>query len=124
MNFLDLKMFDEETLDIKMPSGNILKIKKPTEKMYMDFVKFQNIGTEGKTDAEIMEIFDKLILKILNHNSKAEKITKTAVLELSFAMKMAIMKAYTEFLVKLTTQKNSLSPQSPRILEGTEKKQK
>lgn len=112
MNFLDLKIFDEETLDIKMPSGEILKIKKPTEKMYIDFVKFQNLGTGNKTDDEIMEIFDGFVLKILNHNTKAKKITKAAVNDLSFTMKTAVLKAYTEFLTKLTTQKNSSSPQS------------
>lgn len=106
MNFLDLKIFDEETLDIKLPNGELLKIKKPSEKMYIDFVKFQNLGTDGKTDDEIMEISDKLILKILNHNSEGKKITKATVLSLSFAMKMAIFKAYIEFLLKLTTQKN------------------
>ena len=105
-NFIDLKQFAEETLDLKMPDGKIVHVNKPTEKMYIDFVKFQNLGTAGKSDEEVMQIFNKMILSILNHNSDGTRFRIETVEKLLFPARMAIMKAYTEFILKLTTQKN------------------
>lgn len=103
-NFLDLNVFSEETLNIRMPDGEVLKIKKPTTDMYIKFEKFQNLGTQDKEDEEVIKILDDMCIKILNNNIQNKIISD--VKDLNFKMKIAIVKSYGDFVVKITNQKN------------------
>lgn len=109
---LDLSVFTEETLDIKLPSGSIVHVKKPTERTFIKFLEFQNRINGGDENAILMAMNDMTVV-ILNSNTKGIDNTKAAE-NLTFEMKNAVIEAYTAFVAKLTNDPNLHSPQSPK----------
>lgn len=108
MNFLDLSQFQEETFDIKLPNtGEKVNIKKPTQKLYMDFIAWGNEGTENLTEHEQMKRLNQRVVKILNHNENGRKFTNDDIKGWHVMTKLAFIKGYTEFITEITRRKNS-----------------
>ncbi len=101
--YLDLNVFLQKTMDLKMPDGDFLCIEKPTVEMFVEFEKFQNTETKNQKDEEVMNALDEMCLKILNTNTQRKKVTLDG---LNFQMKFAIVRAYCKFVTEITTQKN------------------
>lgn len=94
---LDLGVFQEETLDIKMIDGTTIHIIKPTEAMVIRVLQLRNIGKE--LDAEkVVKAFNDLVLSIINTNDAGIVYERKYVEELSMKVKSAIINAYAEFI--------------------------
>ena len=102
---LDLTQYKRKTYDVKLPDGQRLKLKKPTQRFALTLVTL----TEADT-ADLAEIFDNVIdvvVKALNHNEEGLKFDAAYVEEnFNFEMCMALINGYAEFMTELINQKN------------------
>ena len=106
MNIIDLSVFENTTLDFKLPDGRIIKISKPTQKMVIEILKFKDISEKTSAN-KIINSLNKVIWQILNANDEAVQVTQDYVKDdLNMQMKLAIIKAYSGFIEGLQNQKN------------------
>lgn len=100
---LDLSLFVNQTLDITLPDGDIIKVKKPTEKGVMKLMALQNIDEE-----HAFEAMNELVLFILNSNKEGEEFDQEWIDDnLDWSMKTAVITAYSEFINELQSDPNS-----------------
>lgn len=100
---LDLSLFMKQTLDITMPNGEILHIKKPSQKMVVKLMAFQDIEPDKAWTA-----MDDLCLCILNENKEGKQFTTEELDEdFDWVMKSAVVQAYSEFIQELQSNPNS-----------------
>lgn len=100
---LDLSLFVNQTLDITLPDGDVIKVKKPTEKGVMKLMALQ------QTDEEhAFEAMNDLVLFILNSNKEGKQFSQDWVDDnLDWSMKTAVIQAYSEFINELQSNPNS-----------------
>lgn len=103
-NMLDLTVLQEQTLEIKMLDGSILRIKKPSQKLMLDFIAFEK-AIDGVEVEEQMKEISELTLSILNNNT-AGKHFEELDLEYDFTIQQAIITAYGRFINEVMSQKN------------------
>lgn len=100
---LDLSLFVNQTLDITLPNGEVIKIKKPTEKGVMKLMALQNIEED-----KAFEAMNELVMFILNSNKEGKEITQDWIDDnLDWSMKTAVIQAYSEFINELQSNPNS-----------------
>lgn len=107
---LDLSVFEDETLDIRMGDGRVLHVRKPTERMVIEILRIRE--SEG-TPEEILEKFDRLVLKILNSNTDGVTFAWEDVRALSRKAKIAVGRAYTRYIEELQANPISGSRKNP-----------
>lgn len=99
---LDLSLFVNQTLDITLPDGSVIKIKKPTEKGVMKLMALQNVD-----EAHAFEAMNELILFIFNSNKEGKVFTEEWMEDnLDWSMKTAVVTAYSEFINELQSDPN------------------
>jgi len=100
---LDLSLFVNQTLDITMPDGDIIHVKKPTQNMIIKLMAFQNVE-----ESKAFEALDELCLLILNANKEGKVFTKDWIDDnFDWTMKSAVVQAYSEFINELQANPNS-----------------
>lgn len=103
---LDLSVFQEKTLDIKMLDGSLTKIKKPTQALVIEVMKLRNLN-DNDDAANIVDAVSTLVYKILNSNTEEKKFAKDWIeRNLDFNMCMAIVQAYGEFISEVQSDPN------------------
>lgn len=118
---LDLSIYEEDTLDIKTIKGNTIRVKKPTEELAIKLISYQTQASnmnekdlkDNKNIKKLIDMLKDLIKSILNNN-KDEIIIDDKYLkenDINYAMELAIMNAYTEFMSEITSNPNLKSPQ-------------
>lgn len=107
---LDLKPFVDETLDIKMADGAVLRIPKPSQKMVIKILNLDTID-ENTPEEKALEALNALAGDILNSNIDAAVITADSVAQMGLESKIAIINAYTQFMRKL--QADPITPSHP-----------
>lgn len=101
---LDLSVFQDETLDITMKEGNVLKIPKPSQKMAIKMMELKELDN---SDAEkVLETLDALTIDVLNSNVNGKVYDKQYIDNLPIKAKLAIITSYTEFLTDLQNNPN------------------
>lgn len=93
---LDLTVFQEETLDIKMKDGT-LHVRKPTERMVIDAIRMKDIVKDTPPE-EVAAQMNLMVWKILNNNTDGVKFEMHAVAALSRDLKEKIVYAYVDFI--------------------------
>ncbi len=102
---IDLSVFKEETLDIRLLDGSEIRIVKPTQRLVIEMLKFKEYGEDTPAE-QLMEAINKIVLNILNTND-AHKVFKMEYAEdLSMRMKLAIIQAYSEFITGVQSDPN------------------
>lgn len=105
-NIVDLSVFENQTLDIKMPDGKILKITKPVQRMVIEILKFKNLN-EDTPPRKIIEATNRMVWNILNSNDESLHITQADVAEgLNTQSKLAIIQAYSTFITGIQSDPN------------------
>lgn len=100
---LDLSLFVNQTLDITLPNGDVIKVKKPTEKGVMKLMALQ-----GVDEANAFEAMNELVLFILNSNKEGKEFNDEWMdNNLDWSMKTAVIQAYGEFINELQANPNS-----------------
>lgn len=97
---LDLSVFMEETLDIKMLDGQMLHIKKPEQRMVIEMMKFREIGDDTAPE-KVTAALNRMVWMILNNNQEGVWIGAEAIDALSMDMKSGILTAYAQFATRL-----------------------
>ncbi len=109
---LDLSVFQEETLDVKLADGRMLHLKKPDQGMVIAMLRLSRLD-ESTPPEEVLAVLNHIVLRILNHNADGIEFTKESVSALTLDMKIAILNAYSDWTVKLQENPICSSPQSP-----------
>lgn len=103
---LDLSVFQEQTLDIKMLDGEVVQIKKPTQALVIEVMKLRSVN-EQDDGMEIISTLSGLVYKILNSNKAGKTFTREFIDKtLDFNMCMAIVQAYGEFIAEIQNNPN------------------
>lgn len=99
---LDLSLFVKQTLDITMPDGDILHIKKPSQAMVIKLMAFQEVEED-----KAFEALDELCLLVLNNNKEGKTFTADWLNDnFDWVMKSAVVKAFSEFIQELQSNPN------------------
>lgn len=106
---LDLSMFLEETLDIKMLDGRVLHIRKPPQRTIIEMMKFREIDENTDPDA-VMAALDRMTGLILNNNEDGLRFNADAIAGLSTDMKNAILTEYAKFAARLQQNPTCVRP--------------
>ena len=102
---IDLSVFQEETLDFKLPDGRIVNIVKPSQKMVIDLMNFRNIQ-EDEPEAQVAALSN-IVCKVLNSNKNGVAFTEEEVeKEFNFQILQAILFAYGEFVNGIASNPN------------------
>ncbi|KHD34421.1 hypothetical protein NL50_17235 [Clostridium acetobutylicum] len=119
---LDLSIYEEDTLDIKTPKGNVLHVKKPTEELAIKFIGYQTKAAgmseddikDEETITKLMNMLKNLVKSILNNNKDNIEITDEWLKEndINYAMEIAILNAFTKFMSEITSNPNCSAPQN------------
>lgn len=103
---LDLSAFKVETLDITMLDGTTLNINKPTQRIYIEILKLQNIAEEKDAMKQLGAIAE-LAAAILNNNRNGFQYSKEDVEQtLDIEYQYAIIQAYSEFITEIQNRPN------------------
>lgn len=106
MNYIDLTVFENETLNFKTPEGKIINITKPSQRMVIEMLKFKNIN--GRTSAEnVIKALNNIIFGIFNSNDEGYQFDIEYIENgLNTQMKLAIVQAYSDFITKVQANPN------------------
>lgn len=105
---VDLSVFQEQYLDVKLPSGEVMKLSKPTQQMVINLLKFRDINDTMGAEV-IIDALDEIVNDILhtNVNAAVKPIDMEYVKnDLNMNMKLAIVKAYSEFITEVQSNPN------------------
>lgn len=115
---LDLSVFREETADIRLQGGQVVHLKKPTQRMVIHMIQMRDID-EAKPPELILATLDRMTGEILNNNADGVAFSPAVVAEMATDVKAGIVQAYSEWAT--TLQANPTSPR-PGSLAGAEEK--
>ena len=102
---LDLEQFKQKTFDVRLPDGQKLKLKKPSQKFALELAGMADL-TESDT-AETFSFLVEVVAKLLNHNTRGIPYTEEYVEEeLTLEMCLALVNGYAAFMNELTNEKN------------------
>lgn len=101
---IDLSVFQEETLDMKMMDGRMINIVKPNQKMVLELMNFQNLREE-EPETQIAAL-STIVCKVLNSNKNGITFTEDEVSEFNFQILSAIITAYGEFVNGIASNPN------------------
>ena len=103
----DLSVFEEETLDVKFPTGEIIRIKKPTEKIIIELMKLQDKQLKGDLSAEEqLAVINDVIYMLIQNNADSKEYDKSIIEKLQFNTKIALIQAITDFINEISERKN------------------
>lgn len=94
---IDLTVNKNRFYEIKMPDGEVLKIKRPTQKMLLKMAAMQHSITDTNLEDSLESIFN-LTVEILNWNTIGNTYTFDDLSDyISFQTAVLIIKEYLEF---------------------------
>lgn len=105
---LDLSVLAQETLDIKLLDGEIVRIKKPSKGLLIELNK-ADLKMAKETDFEKMvEMLERITAKILSNNLNKKLFTAETLeeLDIDYSLQTQIFKAYLEFVTKSLNNPN------------------
>ena len=117
---LDLHAFVDETLDINMANGMMLRLPKPSQLMLIKIMAFQDIDADTPED-KVEAALNSMVSDILNSNIEKIAIGLESVAAMNNATKLAILTAYTDFMRKAQANPITPCPQS-RVRQGLKTK--
>jgi hypothetical protein len=104
---LDLGVFANETLDIKLPDEEVvLHLRKPTKEMVIKLAELKYLQKSAKPEV-VIERMDSLVVEILRTNDTDRVFNCDFVEnELNTKMKVAIITAYAAWIGEIETRPN------------------
>ena len=97
---LDLTVFKRETLDITMLDGQKVHVKKPSQNMVIEIIKFRDINKSTPPE-KIVAAVDDFVTMILNDNTDGLKFERDNIAAIDMDLKLKIIEAYSAFMVKV-----------------------
>lgn len=106
---LDLNAFVDETLDIHMADGAVLRLPKPSQKLVIEIMKLSTIGENTPADQQEAAL-NKLARDILNSNLQGLQFSEESIAAVSEDAKLKIVDGYTKFIKKIQANPTSSRP--------------
>lgn len=97
-NILDLSVFKEQTLDIKLLDGTQINIKKPNQEFMIKLLGFKEEASKRSNSVDSLELMKELVLDVLNFNKNGRQFTAEDIADYDLVIQQAIIKAYTNFI--------------------------
>lgn len=97
-NILDLSVFKEQTLDIKLLDGTQINIKKPNQEFMIKLLGFKEESSKRSNSVDSLELMKDLVLDVLNFNKNGRRFTAEDIADYDLVIQQAIIKAYTNFI--------------------------
>ena len=110
MPILDLTAYKNSTLDITMMDGQVLHIRKPSQAMAVEVIKFREIKMDDPLT--VIRATNLLTWMILNTNDDLIKVSKESVSNLSIEVQTEIIRAYVDFMAEVQSNPTTPSPAS------------
>lgn len=102
---LDLTAFKRQYFDVTLPDGTEIQIGKPTQSLIIDLMAMEQQINEDA--GEMIELFNDVILKILNNNKEQKKYTaKYVQQQFDFEVGQIFIMAYMEFVQEIQSNPN------------------
>lgn len=103
---LDLSLFTQETLDIKLPDGKMIRIDKPSREQVIKIAELKQLKESSKP-AVVQDRLDSLVLDILNGNDAGEVYTRDYIDNtLNVRMRVAVITAYAAWIGDIESDPN------------------
>lgn len=103
---LDLNVFVQETLDIKLLDGSVIHILKPTREQVVKIADLQHLRKTAKGDV-VFDRLDGLVLDILNSNDAGTVFERDYVEnQLNVRMRIAIITAFSAWIGEIEADPN------------------
>lgn len=97
---LDLSVFQQETFDITLPNGEVVNVKKPTQRIVIELVSLSSIQQDNSV--AVIEGLVDACATILSNNTNGKTYDVDWVSnELNMAMIVAIIQNYSEFVKEI-----------------------
>jgi hypothetical protein len=109
---LDLSVFEEETLDVKLSGDNVIHLKKPTQGLVIAMLRLRNMA-ENTPDEVALATMNIIAAKILSNNTDGIVFTQESVAALSIKTKHMLLSGYSEFAAEVQANPTVSSPRSP-----------
>ena len=109
---LDLSAYVEETADVTMADGNVIHLKKPTERLVIHLMQLRDID-ENSEPLAILSTLNRIAQEILNNNADGAAFDLKTVSAMQTDQKAAIIRAYSEWANELRSNPTTSSPPSP-----------
>ena len=104
---IDLSVFENATMPVRLPDGHVLHLSKPTQRLVIEMLGFREMK-EDSTAEEITAALDTITRKILCTNENGEIFTAEYVeRDLNMQMKIALLNAYSAFITEVQSDPNS-----------------
>ena len=103
---LDLQILQQQTFDIKMLDGRLLKLKKLSKAQTFVFSAIEGELSREKDIKRQYDLVTERTLFLLNNNLENIKVSKEEVDDLSLDMLLAIAKSYEEFMTNAAQSPN------------------
>lgn len=104
---LDLNVFVQETLDIRLPGDDgVIHLEKPTREMVISISSMQRLQQDVYDDESAKSI-ENLVLKIMNSNIERRVFEQDYVENvITLPMRMALIQAYSAWIVGIEKDPN------------------
>lgn len=104
---LDLSILKEKTWDVKLFDGEVLHVKRPSQRMVVEMMGYEKTFKKQKDIKKTLESFSNMLLDILNNNINDKQFDLTYV-ENNFdmAIGMAFVNSYMEFVKEINSNPN------------------
>ena len=103
---LDLNVFVQETLDIKLLDGSVIHIIKPNREQVIKIADLQHLKKTAKPEVAL-DRMDGLVLDILNSNDAGTVFDRDYVeQQLNVRMRIAIISAYSAWIGEIEADPN------------------
>lgn len=105
---LDLTVLVEKYFEIKMPNGEVVSIKKPTQKMALDLSNNKElIEAEKNKDIEkVIKIINDRVMIVLNHNKEGRVFKAEELTDLNLDIIKLIVEGYLQWVKDLNNNPN------------------
>ena len=98
---LDLSVFAEDTFDITMPNGELVKVRKPTQAIVIALMELSQAQKINDSE-EIINRMVEFCSIVLSNNKEGKKYSTDWIAEnLDFTMVSAIVQGYSEFIADI-----------------------
>ena len=101
---IDLSVFAAETEPVKLLSGEVINLNKPTQKIILNMMNMEN-DVKGKEPLEAIGVVNKNLVDILNNNADGKTFNIDFIeTNFSYNLAYAFIQHYMDWATKIQTQ--------------------
>lgn len=104
---LDLTVFQEQTMELKLFSGEVINLRKPSQKLLLEMLSYESKMKGVKDPIKVINSFSDILTKILNTNKEGIEFSMNDVKEMfSPEVGQVVIEAYMKFVNNINKNPN------------------